>query len=55
MEAIDHLDLVVTSLERSLSFYAGLLQPLATFTSGRSRASAASAWSTSAATAEADR
>ena len=28
MEAIDHLDLVVTSLERSLSFYRGLLQPL---------------------------
>ncbi len=28
MEAIDHLDLVVTSLERSLAFYRGLLQPL---------------------------
>ncbi len=28
MEAIDHLDLVVTSLERSLEFYRGLLEPL---------------------------
>jgi glyoxylase I family protein len=28
MEAIDHLDLVVTSLERSLAFYGGLLEPL---------------------------
>ncbi len=28
MEAIDHLDLVVTSLERSLFFYRGLLEPL---------------------------
>ncbi len=28
MEAIDHLDLVVTSLERSLAFYCGLLEPL---------------------------
>src|SRR5688572_11449524 len=28
MEAIDHLDLVVTSLERSLAFYTGLLEPL---------------------------
>lgn len=28
MEAIDHLDLVVTSLERSLAFYRGLLGPL---------------------------
>ena len=28
MEAIDHLDLVVTSLERSLDFYRGLLEPL---------------------------
>ena len=28
MSAIDHLDLVVTSLERSLDFYRGLLQPL---------------------------
>ena len=28
MDAIDHLDLVVTSLERSLDFYRGLLQPL---------------------------
>jgi len=28
MEAIDHLDLVVRSLERSLTFYARLLQPL---------------------------
>jgi catechol 2,3-dioxygenase-like lactoylglutathione lyase family enzyme len=28
MEAIDHLDLVVTSLEQSLAFYRGLLQPL---------------------------
>ena len=28
MEAIDHLDLVVTSLERSLAFYRGLLAPL---------------------------
>ncbi len=28
MEAIDHLDLVVTSLERSLAFYRGLLEPL---------------------------
>ena len=28
MEAIDHLDLVVTSLERSLIFYGGLLEPL---------------------------
>ena len=28
MEAIDHLDLVVTSLERSLDFYRGLLGPL---------------------------
>ena len=28
MEAIDHLDLVVTSLERGLAFYRGLLQPL---------------------------
>ena len=28
MEAIDHLDLVVSSLERSLAFYRGLLQPL---------------------------
>ena len=28
MEAIDHLDLVVTDLERSLDFYSGLLQPL---------------------------
>ena len=28
MSAIDHLDLVVTSLERSLQFYRGLLQPL---------------------------
>ena len=27
-EAIDHLDLVVTSLERSLEFYRGLLGPL---------------------------
>jgi catechol 2,3-dioxygenase-like lactoylglutathione lyase family enzyme len=26
--AIDHLDLVVTSLERSLDFYRGLLEPL---------------------------
>lgn len=28
MEAIDHLDLVVSSFERSLEFYAGLLGPL---------------------------
>ena len=28
MEAIDHLDLVVTSLDRSLPFYRGLLGPL---------------------------
>jgi catechol 2,3-dioxygenase-like lactoylglutathione lyase family enzyme len=28
IEAIDHLDLVVTSLERSLAFYTGLLEPL---------------------------
>jgi glyoxylase I family protein len=28
MSAIDHLDLVVTSLERSLVFYRGLLEPL---------------------------
>jgi glyoxylase I family protein len=28
MEAIDHLDLVVTDLERSLRFYTELLQPL---------------------------
>jgi catechol 2,3-dioxygenase-like lactoylglutathione lyase family enzyme len=28
VSAIDHLDLVVTSLERSLAFYQGLLQPL---------------------------
>lgn len=28
MEAIDHLDLVVTSLERSIVFYRGLLEPL---------------------------
>ena len=28
MLAIDHLDLVVTSLERSLDFYRGLLEPL---------------------------
>ena len=28
MEAIDHLDLVVTSLERSLGFYQDLLEPL---------------------------
>ena len=28
MEAVDHLDLVVTSLQRSLAFYAGLLEPL---------------------------
>jgi catechol 2,3-dioxygenase-like lactoylglutathione lyase family enzyme len=28
MEAVDHLDLVVTSLERSLAFYRGLLGPL---------------------------
>jgi glyoxylase I family protein len=28
MEAIDHLDLVVGSLERSLPFYEGLLRPL---------------------------
>ena len=28
MEAIDHLDLVVSSLERSLAFYGGLLEPL---------------------------
>jgi len=28
MEAIDHLDLVVTSLDRSLPFYRGLLMPL---------------------------
>ena len=28
MDPIDHLDLVVSSLERSLSFYRGLLEPL---------------------------
>ena len=28
MEAIDHLDLVVSSLERSLAFYSGLLRYL---------------------------
>ena len=28
MEAIDHLDLAVTDLERSLEFYRGLLAPL---------------------------
>ena len=28
MPAIDHLDLVVTSLEQSLDFYRGLLEPL---------------------------
>jgi glyoxylase I family protein len=28
MGPIDHLDLVVTSLERSLAFYRGLLEPL---------------------------
>ena len=28
MDAIDHLDLVVTSLSRSLDFYRGLLEPL---------------------------
>ena len=28
MAGIDHLDLVVTSLERSLAFYRGLLEPL---------------------------
>src|SRR3712207_152871 len=28
MEAIDHLDLVVSDLDRSLAFYTGLLKPL---------------------------
>lgn len=28
VEAVDHFDLVVTSLERSLAFYRGLLEPL---------------------------
>jgi glyoxylase I family protein len=28
MDAIDHLDLVVTSLDQSLDFYRGLLEPL---------------------------
>jgi catechol 2,3-dioxygenase-like lactoylglutathione lyase family enzyme len=28
VEAIDHLDLVVTDLERGLAFYRGLLEPL---------------------------
>lgn len=28
VEATDHLDLAVTSLERSLAFYRGLLEPL---------------------------
>ena len=28
MEAIDHIDLVVSDLERSVAFYAGLLRPL---------------------------
>jgi catechol 2,3-dioxygenase-like lactoylglutathione lyase family enzyme len=28
MEAIDHLDLVVSDLQRSLDFYTGLLRPL---------------------------
>ncbi len=28
MELIDHLDLVVSDLERSLAFYTGLLEPL---------------------------
>jgi catechol 2,3-dioxygenase-like lactoylglutathione lyase family enzyme len=28
VDAIDHLDIVVTSLERSLDFYRGLLEPL---------------------------
>jgi glyoxylase I family protein len=28
MESVDHLDLVVSSLERSLAFYRGLLAPL---------------------------
>ncbi len=28
MSPIDHLDLVVTSLQRSLAFYCGLLEPL---------------------------
>ena len=28
MDAIDHLDLVVTSLEHSLAFYRGLLEPM---------------------------
>ncbi|MDP9189487.1 MAG: VOC family protein [Actinomycetota bacterium] len=28
MEAIDHLDLVVSDLERALEFYGGLLEPL---------------------------
>ena len=28
MDAIDHLDLVVSDLERSLAFYRGLLEPL---------------------------
>ena len=28
MDPIDHLDLVVTALERSLAFYRGLLEPL---------------------------
>jgi glyoxylase I family protein len=28
VDPIDHLDLVVTSLDRSLSFYRGLLEPL---------------------------
>ena len=28
MRAVDHLDLVVTDLERSLAFYNGLLEPL---------------------------
>ena len=28
MDPIDHLDLVVTSLDRSLAFYRGLLEPL---------------------------
>ena len=33
MDAIDHLDLVVSDLDRSLAFYRGLLQPLGYVTS----------------------
>ncbi len=45
---VDHLDLVVTDLDRSLTFYNGLLEPLGFTRNSEIVGERESAWSTSA-------